>query len=238
MDLVLTSPPYFNAKGYSHWDNYSEYLLFLSEFFRLASLSCSNPSIATVNLSCVIEPRENRADESKRLPIPFDAVGLATKEGWKFQDDIVWQKPNGASNRAVKFSHHRRPIAYKPFTVTEYILVFKWGDKLLDAAIRRHTNEEIEQSLVGDGYERTNIWKLQPSTNSEHPAPMPNTLATHLICYYSFINDLILDPFLGSGTTAYCAKELNRRCIGIEIEERYCEISAKRCSQEVFELGI
>ncbi len=51
-------------------------------------------------------------------------------------------------------------------------------------------------------------------------------------------NELILDPFLGSGTTAYCAKKLNRKCIGIEIEERYCEIAAKRCSQTVMNLGI
>ena len=48
--------------------------------------------------------------------------------------------------------------------------------------------------------------------------------------------EIILDPFLGSGTTAYCAKKLNRCSIGIEIEEKYCEIAAKRCCQEVMEL--
>ena len=49
--------------------------------------------------------------------------------------------------------------------------------------------------------------------------------------------ELILDPFLGSGTTAYCAKKLNRHCIGIEIEEKYCEIAAKRCSQSAFDFS-
>lgn len=73
---------------------------------------------------------------------------------------------------------------------------------------------------------------------TEHPSQKPQRLITRIISESSNPNDLILDPFLGSGTTCYCAKKLNRYSIGIEIEEKYCEIAARRCSQEVFELGI
>ena len=69
-----------------------------------------------------------------------------------------------------------------------------------------------------------------------HPTEKPIALIHHLIEIHSNPSNLILDPFLGSGTTAYCAKKLNRYCIGIEIEEKYCEIAAKRCSQGVFDL--
>ena len=69
-----------------------------------------------------------------------------------------------------------------------------------------------------------------------HPCPKPEGWANWLITKCSFNNDLILDPFLGSGTTAFCAKKLGRKCIGIEIEEKYCEIAAKRCSQSVMSL--
>jgi site-specific DNA-methyltransferase (adenine-specific) len=71
-----------------------------------------------------------------------------------------------------------------------------------------------------------------------HPTQKPIKLVAKLIASYSEPNALILDPFLGSGTTAYCAKKLGRKCIGIEIEEKYCEIAAKRCSQTVMNLEV
>jgi DNA modification methylase len=69
-----------------------------------------------------------------------------------------------------------------------------------------------------------------------HPSQKPRKLIDALINYASNPNVLILDPFLGSGTTAYCAKKLNRKCIGIEIKEKYCEIAVKRCRQTVMKL--
>jgi len=71
-----------------------------------------------------------------------------------------------------------------------------------------------------------------------HEWEQPLELFEYYINKLTETNDLILDPFLGSGTTAYCAKKLNRKCIGIEIEERYCEIAAKRCSQSVMKLEV
>ena len=80
---------------------------------------------------------------------------------------------------------------------------------------------------------------MKPLTNEKaHPCQMPTELAARAIMFSSKEGDIILDPFLGSGTTAYCAKKLNRKCIGIEIEEKYCEIAAKRCSQSVMRLEV
>ena len=71
-----------------------------------------------------------------------------------------------------------------------------------------------------------------------HPSQKPQKLISNLINDHSEINDIIIDFFLATGTTCYCAKKLNRYSIGIEISEKYCEIAANRCRQSVMELGI
>jgi site-specific DNA-methyltransferase (adenine-specific) len=71
-----------------------------------------------------------------------------------------------------------------------------------------------------------------------HRTEKPTALIEWLIKTYSDEGDVIFDPFLGSGTTAYCAKKLNRRCLGIEIDESFCEIAAERCNQEATILNV
>lgn len=90
------------------------------------------------------------------------------------------------------------------------------------------------------------LWNLMNSRFSDevirdvrlHQWEKPESLIEKLLRIHTNNNDLILDPFLGSGTTAYCAKKLGRKCIGIEIEEKYCEIAANRCRQSVMDLSV
>ena len=79
----------------------------------------------------------------------------------------------------------------------------------------------------------------ESSPKNGHPAPKPYKFWKKLLARCSVdTNDIVLDPFMGSGTTVQVAKELNRKCIGIEIEEKYCEIAANRCSQSVMTLNV
>ena len=78
---------------------------------------------------------------------------------------------------------------------------------------------------------------LKPNSNEKaHPCQMPTELASRAILFSSNLGTLILDPFLGSGTTLVCAKKLGRKGIGIEIEEKYCQIAKNRLSQSVMRL--
>ena len=80
-----------------------------------------------------------------------------------------------------------------------------------------------------------NVLTFKRLPNAEHPTQKPTDLIMKIIEYATDESNTILDPFMGSGTTLVAAKQLNRKAIGIEIEEKYCEIAVRRLAQEVFE---
>lgn len=228
--LTCTSPPYYNAKDYSEWQSYEEYLEFLESVFSQIYRVTKNGRMCVVNVSPVIVTRKSRAHESKRLAIPFHFFSLMERIGWKYIDDIVWEKPEGASlNRNGGFFQHRKPVAYKPNLVTETIFVFqKPADFLIDKIVRSYPEDIVKESLVNGPYERSNVWKFNPVTKSKHLAPYPEILSDNIIKYYSFVGDTVIDPFMGSGTTAVSCIKLKRRYIGMEIHQEYVDIAQKR----------
>ena len=223
IQLTITSPPYYNVKDYVNYTDYNDYLKTLKNIFTLIYEITDEGRMCCVNLSNILIQRENRNSESTRIPLAFHFVPLMEEIGWKFIEDIIWVKPEGAAkNRNGGFYQHRQPVAYKPNIINEYIFVFQKPSKyLIDKIIRSYDAITSINSKVEDNYERTNIWKINPETKSKHPAPYPETLVEKLINYYSFVGDIILDPFIGSGTTAVSSYKLNRKCIGFEIHKDY-----------------
>jgi DNA modification methylase len=226
IDMILTSPPYFNAKKYSQYDSVKDYMMQMERIFAMVHDKIKESRMCIVNISPVLVGRESRSKQSYRIPLPFYFVPMMEKIGFVFLEDIIWKKPEGSvPNRNGGFYRHRKPIAYKPNIVTEYILVFKKPSPfLIDKFIKN-------DSLVADGYERTNVWEMQPETKSKHPAPFPEKLAKNCIIYYSYEGDTILDPFAGSGTTGKMAKQLGRNFIGIELDPEYFKIAEKRINE-------
>lgn len=123
----------------------------------------------------------------------------------------VWNKPLGMSGLiAYPIYPHWEPIAFY----------------------------NIKGEYAGNNGHRSDVFTFLPKRASAdgHPTPKPEALASELIKFFNC--GLILDPFMGSGTTLVAAKNLGRKAIGIEIEEKYCEIAAKRLSQEVFDFEL
>lgn len=230
VNLVFTSPPYYNAKPeYSEYHTYDEYLSLLRSVIKECHRVLSEGRFFVINVSPVLIRRASRNEASKRIAVPFDLHRLFIEEGYEFIDDIHWVKPEGAGwalGRGRRFAADRNPLQYKPVPVTEYILVYrKKTDKLIDWNIRNHhSKEDVFDSKIGDDYEKTNLWKINPSRNRKHPATFPYGLAERVIKYYSFKNDVILDPFAGSGTTAKAAIDLGRKFVMCEISEQYIDL--------------
>ncbi len=130
----------------------------------------------------------------------------------------VWHKPFCPSPWRFGWSWHWEPI----------IWWMKGSDRTGISRYKWQESDVVSENVIMRGDEQRN----------NHHDQKPINLWVKLVNWFSNPKDTILDPFLGSGTTAYCAKKLNRHCIGIEIEEKYCEIAAKRCSQSVFNLEI
>ena len=230
VDLVFTSPPYYNARPeYSEYLTYEEYLLKIRKIIHQSHRVLNEGRFFVMNISPVLIRRASRNEASKRIAVPFDFHRLFIEEGFEFIDDIHWVKPEGAgwaTGRGRRFAADRNPLQYKPVPVTEYIMVYrKKTDKLIDWLIRKHPDQDlVAESKIKDGYETTNLWKIHPSYNKKHPAVFPLELAEKVIQYYSFKNDVILDPFGGTGTTGKAAVKNGRRFVLFEQDEEYMKL--------------
>ena len=143
--------------------------------------------------------------------------------GFIMRGEIIWQKSKGAN---ANFAWGSWLSASNPVIrdIHEYCLVFsKDGmSKGVKGTSTLEKDEFMDSTL--------SIWNINPARAKKigHPAPFPEELVKRFINLYSYEKDLILDPFIGSGTTAIAAKNLNRNYIGYEINEDYCDLANKR----------
>ena len=237
INLVFTSPPYFNARPeYNDYLDYEEYLLKIRRVIKQVHRVLNEGRFFVMNVSPVLIRRANRNESSKRIAVPFDMHRLFIEEGYDFVDDIIWEKPAGAgwaTGRGRRFAADRNPLQYKPVPVTEYVLVYRKSTrKLIDWNIRAHPKQElVQKSRIGDDYEKTNIWRIKPAHDKRHPAIFPLELAEKVITYYSFKEDVVLDPFAGIGTTGKAAIKSGRRFVLIEKEKKYVNTIKKEAKK-------
>ena len=168
---------------------------------------------------------------------------------WRFAQDVVWEKHTGSNMAADRFRrvhehvlhfyrkdlewgelHHDPPRI--PYYGPNKGMVFQRGDSKGD-----HLGASKPGSVyVDDGTRimRSVMYAESLQRSSEHPTQKPLSVVSALIQYSTKPGDTILDPFMGSGTTLVAAKALGRKAVGIEIDEKYCELAARKCSQEAF----
>jgi DNA modification methylase len=238
VDLVLTSPPYDNLRIYGghNWD-----------FQSIAGGIKIVVAVGGVVVWVVADETVNGSETGSSLR---QALFFMDECGFFLHDTMIWNKGSftavgsvqcryGPSTEFMFVLSNGRPKTFNPIkdrlNIHEGEMGKSRSTRLPDGSLIVKTHEAKKLERYGI---RFNVWNIPPEmSNLErvHPAQFPLALATDHIISWSNAGDLILDPFMGSGTTLRAAKDLGRKAIGIEIEEKYCEIAANRLRQEVLQ---
>ncbi len=240
VSLVFTSPPYYNAREYSDYTSYQCYLDEMKKVFLECYRVLEDGRMIVVNISPIIIPRVSREYESTRYPIHFDFHRLLVESGFSFIDEIIWIKPEASvPNRVGGYLNQPKPLGYKPNAITESILVYrKNADFLLDENIKKYTfesdNDFESNTLDKIDIDTTNCWYINPTRSKDHPAVFPSTLCEKVLKYYSYPQDVVLDPFGGIGTFGHTAIIMNRIPILCERDSSYIDKIVKAQKYDVF----
>lgn len=235
IDLIVTSPPYWHIKDYGipgqigYGQSLHDYLrslyLVWRECFRVlrpGSRLCIN--VGDQYARAIIYGRY------KVIPIHAEIISQCEKIGFDFMGSIIWQKKTtmnttGGANVMGSFPYPPNGIVELDY---EYIHIFKkpGTTKKVSREIKeasKLTKEEWKEYFVGH-------WAFKGAKQIDHEAMFPDELPKRLIKMFSFVDDNILDPFLGSGTTAKVALQLRRNAFGYEINKNFLEVIKEKLS--------
>jgi site-specific DNA-methyltransferase (adenine-specific) len=229
--LIFTSPPYLGA-GQTYGNVFKDDMAYDDYLDWLKSVCIEAARILRKGGRLVfnIDWMKNCVDDtSDSQPIYADLVRIMEdpEVGLILRDEFCWFKKQIAGNKMAMGSR-RCPWSRRNH---EYVLVWHKDDKTLPEVNGRQsdlTNEEFVEYTMS-------TWEINPANPKQHkhPHPFPEELAKRVIKLYCYPGDLVVDPFVGSGTVTAVAARLDRRYCGIDANAGYCEVARKRTEKEV-----
>ena len=205
IDCVVTSPPYGVGKDYEKGKSLNDLVKLIHGLFNVVTPKLKDDGQVFINFD---DPFVEKYHIGK------DYFEAATKNNLEFSGNRIWKKdPSWMNSPWISCSNY-------PVLEWEYLWTFSKGKRPLKKEFAKVANR--------------GIWEFKSlKAFKQHPAEFPIGLPTRAIEIYTNEGDIVLDPFLGSGTTARACKDLGRKCIGIEISKEYCDIAVQRLGQEV-----
>ena len=234
--LVVTSPPYFAGKDYElalgegHVPgSYVEYLEMLHDVFEQCVAKLEPGGRIAVNVAN-LGRKPYRSLASDVVHILQDRLKLLLR------GEIVWQKAHGAGGSTAwgSFQSAANPVLRD---LTERVIVASKGrfDRAPTRKQRETKGLPYERTIFKDEFMEatTDVWDIPPesATRVGHPAPFPVELPQRLIELYTYKNDVVLDPFIGSGSTAVAAVRTYRSFVGYDTDEAYVELARRRADE-------
>lgn len=242
IDLIFTSPPYADQRkriyGGVKPDEYVNWFLPKAEQF-LRVLKPTGTFILNI---------KERVVNGERHTYVIELILRMREQGWLWTEEFIWHKKNSypgwwpnrfrdSWERLLQFNKQRK------FNMYQEAVMVPVGDWAQDRLRNLSETDRIrDESKVGSGFgKNVSRWvgrdKVYPTnvihmatecSNRGHSAAFPIGLPTWFIKLFTSSGDVVLDPFIGSGTTAVAAKQLGRRYVGIDISEEYCQIARQR----------
>lgn len=234
ISLIFTSPPYNVGILYGNRNDrepYIQYIQWLKDIMKECYRVLRTGGRLIINIDSMVNHENDNAPSKNNnthleyyRPVYADLINNGREIGLNFFTEICWFKHQvvGRATAWGSYMSASTPIIRRNH---EYLLIWSKGDWKLEGDSEQSdmTDEEFQAWTMS-------FWHIQPETRAKggHPAPFPEELARRCIKLFCYRGDIVLDPFMGSGTTAYVAKQLSRNFIGIDNDPHWVEFAQKR----------
>lgn len=237
--LVVTSPPYWTLKRYresaGQMGHIHEYEKFLSELTKVWK-ECLRVLVPGGRLVCVVgDVCLSRKAHGRHVVVPLHAdIAVACRKiGFDNLNPIIWHKISNASYEVENGSKFLgKP--YEPNAIIkndiEFILMQRKAGGYRKPSQEQRQASMIDKKHYGEWFQQ--FWRITGASTKQHPAPFPIELAYRLVRMFSFVGDVVVDPFCGTGTTMVAAAKAQRNSVGVEIDPAYCEMALARLERE------
>ncbi len=217
--LMVTSPPYNVGKEYDDDLTGEEYREMLNNVWKETQRVLVHGGRACINIANI--------GRKPYLSLTSMITADMLKLGFLMRGEIIWNKAasSGASCAWGSWCSPSNPVLRD---VHEYILVFSKGDFSRGPSKSEDKVATIERDEFMEFTKSIWTFNAESARRVKHPAPYPIDLPERLIKLYTYTNDIVLDPFMGSGTTALAAFNNNRKYVGFEINDEYRKVAEKR----------
>ena len=235
--LVVTSPPYFAGKEYEQAvgeghipADYVDYLEMLEAVFAECVRKLEPGGRIAINVAN-LGRRPYRSLSADVIGILQDQLGLLLR------GEVIWRKAEGAAGNCA-WGSFQRPANPVLRDLTERVVIASKGrfDRALSAAERSTRGLPSLGTANADEFmdATTDVWEIpaESATRVGHPAPFPVELPERLIDLYTYRGDLVLDPFMGAGTTAVAAVRTGRHYLGFDTDDGYLQVARQRIARE------
>lgn len=249
IDLIVTSPPYADRRkktyGSIHPDRYVDWFLPRAKQF-LRVLKPTGTFILNIK-----EPAFN----GERHTYVIELILEMRKQGWLWTEEFIWHKKNcypgkwpnrfrDAWERCLQFNKNRKFNMYQEAVM---VPVGSWAERRLKKLSETDKIRDESKAQSGFGknishwigrdmvYPTNVLYMATECSNRNHSATFPFSLPEWFMKLFTIEGDIVLDPFVGSGTTAIVAKRMGRHYIGIDIKEEYCEMAKNKLRNQVYQ---